>query len=69
MKVFIEAPLKKILQRPDTSGQLMNWALELSEFDIEYALSTAIKRQVLASFVAKFTGIPKETKQAPPLNP
>ena len=33
----------------------MKWATELSEFDIIYKLKTAIKGQVLADFVMKFT--------------
>lgn len=31
-----KSPSKKILQRSDVSNQLMNWAIELSEFNIEY---------------------------------
>ena len=31
------------------------WAIELSEFDIWYRPRTAIKGQVVADFIAKFT--------------
>ena len=31
------------------------WAVELSEFDIQYHPRTAIKGQVVADFIAKFT--------------
>ena len=40
-----------ILHKPDTSGRLLKWAVELSEFDIEYQPKTAIKGQVLVDFI------------------
>ena len=43
----IEVPtkylMKKVLHKPETSGRLMKWAIELSEFDIRYRPKTAIK--------------------------
>lgn len=33
----------------------MKWAIELSEFDIEFKLRTAIKAQALADFIVKLT--------------
>ncbi|GFY85496.1 molybdenum cofactor sulfurase family protein [Actinidia rufa] len=53
--VLIDQPLKKILQRSDTSGQLLKWSIELSDFHISYQPRMAIKAQVLADFVAEFT--------------
>jgi hypothetical protein len=63
IKVLTEYPLKKVLRKLDLSGCLVNWAIELSEFDIEFISRNAIKGQVLADFVAKFTGVMEE----PPL--
>ena len=34
---------------------MVQWAIKLSQFDIEYHPRTAIKAQVLADFIAKFT--------------
>ncbi|KAK0603302.1 hypothetical protein LWI29_003521 [Acer saccharum] len=47
--------LKLILQKPEVSGRLTKWAIELSEFDVEYLPRTAIKAQAVADFVAEFT--------------
>ena len=48
IEVPIEYPMKQVLHKPETSGRLMKWAIELSEFDIRYRPKTAIKGQVLA---------------------
>ena len=46
--------MKQVLHKPETSGRLMKWAIELSEFDIRYRPKTAMKGQVLADFVMEF---------------
>ena len=48
-------PMKQVLQKQETSGRLMKWAIELSEFDIRYKPKTAIKGQILADFIMEFT--------------
>ena len=55
IEVPTEYPMKQVLNKPETSGRLMKWAIELSDFDIRYKPKTAIKRQVLADFVMEFT--------------
>jgi hypothetical protein len=54
--------LKKVLQKPDLSGRLVNWAVELEEFDLEFYLRTTIKAQVLADFIAEFSNLPETMK-------
>lgn len=34
---------------------MIQWAVELSQFDIEYRPQTVIKAKVLANFIAEFT--------------
>ncbi|KAL5537740.1 hypothetical protein UlMin_045713 [Ulmus minor] len=53
--VYIKAPLRQILQNPECSGRLAKWAIELSEFDIEYKPRTSIKGQAVADFISEFT--------------
>ncbi|CAA0805864.1 Rho GTPase-activating protein 7, partial [Striga hermonthica] len=48
-------PLRQILHRPDTSGRMVKWAIELGQFDIHYQPRTAIKAQALSDFIAEFT--------------
>ena len=55
IEVPTEYLMKQVLHKPETSGRLMKWALELSEFDIRYKPKRAIKGQVLADFVMEFT--------------
>ena len=55
IEISIEYPMKQVLHKPETSGRLMKWAIELSEFDIRYKSKTAIKGQILADFVMEFT--------------
>ncbi|KAK0575540.1 hypothetical protein LWI29_002328 [Acer saccharum] len=49
-----QAPLL-LKPKPEVSGRLTKWAIELSEFDIEYLPRTAIKGQAVADFMAEFT--------------
>ena len=57
IEVPTEYPMKQVLHKPETSGRLMKWALELSEFDIRYKSKTTIKGQVLADFIMEFTPV------------
>jgi hypothetical protein len=54
IRVLIEYPMKKVLQKPDLSGRLVNWAIEQGEFDIEFDPRTTIKGQALADFLVEF---------------
>ncbi|XP_077239801.1 uncharacterized protein LOC143880710 [Tasmannia lanceolata] len=69
IKVLTGHPLRQILHRPDTSGRLVKWAVELSEFDIKYLPRPAIKAQVLADFIAECTMPDSDpgSEAAPPL--
>ena len=55
IKILIEHQMKQILHKPETSGRLIKWVIELSEFDIRYKPRTTVKGQVLADFIVEFT--------------
>ena len=44
----------------DAAGWLIQWAIELSEFDVRYQPRNAIKAQILADFIAEITSSQKE---------
>ena len=57
-------PMKQILHKQETSGRLVKWVIELSEFDIRYKLRTTIKGKILVDFIMEFTSAePPETSQ------
>ena len=64
--VLTDQPLKKVMQQPELSGRLMQWSVELSQFDISYRPRTAIKGQAVADFIIEFTK-PTPTTTPPPL--
>ena len=43
IEVLTKYPMKQVLHKPETSGRLMKWAIEMSEFDIRYKPKIAIK--------------------------
>ena len=43
------------MNKIDAAGRLIQWAIELGQFNIEYWPRGAIKAQVLADFIAEFT--------------
>lgn len=53
IQVLTNQPLEKAVQRKDSSSRLLKWAVELSEYDIQYKPRTAIKAQVMADFVVE----------------
>ncbi|XP_024028291.1 uncharacterized protein LOC112093653 [Morus notabilis] len=53
--VLTSHPLRQVLQKPDMSGRLAKWSIELGEFEVKYKPRTAIKGQALAHFVAEFS--------------
>nr|XP_023871640.1 uncharacterized protein LOC111984244 [Quercus suber] len=53
--VMTDQPLRKAMSRPNAAGRMVQWVVELSQFDVDYRPRVAIKAQALADFVAEFT--------------
>ena len=51
----MDHPLKKAMNKLEAVGRLIQWAVELSEFDVRYQPRSMIKEQVLVDFIAEFT--------------
>ena len=61
LNVLTDHPLKKAMNKLKAARWLIQWAIELSEFDVRYQPRNAIKAQVLADFIEEFT--PNQGKQ------
>ena len=55
INVLTNHPLKKTMNKLEAARRLIQWAIELSKFDVRYQPRSTIKSQVLADFIAKFT--------------
>ena len=64
IEVLTNYPLKQVLQKPDSSGRLLKWAIELGQFEINFRPRTAIKGQAVADFIAEFA-LSKDEKDRP----
>ena len=53
--ILTDQPLKKAMSSPEAVGRMALWAIELSKFDVQYRLRTAVKGQIVADFIAEYT--------------
>ena len=53
--VMTDHPLKKSMNELKAAERLIQWAIELNEFDVMYQPRNAIKAQALGDFIAEFT--------------
>ena len=53
--VLMDQPLKRVMSSLEAAGRMALWAIELSEFDVQYHPRTAIKGQIVADFIAEYT--------------
>ncbi|GKV22033.1 hypothetical protein SLEP1_g31937 [Rubroshorea leprosula] len=53
--VLTDQPLRQISQKPECSGRLIKWAVELGEFEITFQQRSAIRAQALADFIVECT--------------
>ena len=51
--VLTDLPLRGTIHKPDLSGRMARWAIELSEYGIQYKPRLSKKGQVLADFLVK----------------
>ena len=52
---MMDQPIRKFINKPKTAKRMVQWAIELSQFDIKYHPRIAIKAQALADFIVEFT--------------
>ena len=51
MVVLTDQPFCNILHKPDLTGRMLQWAIELSEYGIEFQPRLSMKGQVMVDFV------------------
>ncbi|XP_071718868.1 uncharacterized protein [Rutidosis leptorrhynchoides] len=49
-------PIKQVLTKPEISGRLALWAVELGAYQISYLPRSAVKGQVMADYLAEMSG-------------
>ena len=55
------------MNKPEAARRMIQWAIELSQFEIEYQPKMAIKAQALAYFIVEFTTPEHEDSQEEPI--
>ncbi|GJV88766.1 reverse transcriptase domain-containing protein [Tanacetum coccineum] len=60
IQVITDQPIKQILNKPEVSGKLAKYVVELGAYNIAYIPRIAVKVQVLADFINE---VPVETRQ------
>ncbi|GKV50679.1 hypothetical protein SLEP1_g57376 [Rubroshorea leprosula] len=63
--VLTDQSLRQILQKPECSGRLIKWVVELGEFEITFQQRSAIRAQALADFIIKCTPCPSTSNPEP----
>ena len=58
--VVTRFPLQRILQNPEPTGRIVEWALELSSFGVKFESTLTIQSRALVEFIAEWTPIPDE---------
>ena len=53
--VMKDQPIRKSMNKLEVARRMVQWVIELSQFNIEYHPRTAIKAQALVDFIAEFT--------------
>lgn len=53
--VMTNQPLRGVQHRPDMSGRLALWTIELSQFHLKFQPRTSMKSQSLADFITRCT--------------
>jgi hypothetical protein len=55
IRVVSDRPLARVLQSKEATGRVTQWAVEISQYDVEFVPRRAIKSQTLADFIAEWT--------------
>ncbi|GJZ24941.1 reverse transcriptase domain-containing protein [Tanacetum coccineum] len=60
IQVISDMPIKQVLAKPEKSGRVAKWAIELGEHEIEFKDRNSIKGQLLPDFLAETSPMERE---------
>jgi hypothetical protein len=69
IRVSTNQPLNDIFGYRDSSDRISKWAMELSEHVVDFEKRSAIKSQIIADFIAEWTGPSSYTEDPVPESP
>jgi len=61
ISVISKYPLRQIIKKPDQSGRMILWGIELSAYDIQYSPRVSKKSQVYADFILNDFDLPDDS--------
>ncbi|GKE75664.1 reverse transcriptase domain-containing protein [Tanacetum coccineum] len=64
IRILTNKPIKQIPARPEKSGRIAKWAIELGEHDIKFRGRYYVKGQILADFLAETPSVEDEEMEA-----
>ena len=62
--VMIDLPIRKVLQKSGVMRRMVQWTVELSEFDVQYDPRGSIQNQVYANFVVELSSADAHQEEA-----
>jgi len=62
--VMTNLPIRKVLQKRDVAGRMLRWAVELSEFGVQYEPRGPINGQIYADFVVELSSADAHQEEA-----
>ena len=64
--ILTNQPLRNVLHKPDITGRMLRWVIELSEYGIDFQPRLSLKGQVMADFIAKLPESRAQDKESTP---
>jgi len=61
---MIDLPIRKVLQKSGVMRRMVQWTVELSEFDVQYDPRGSIQNQVYANFVVELSSADAHQEEA-----
>ncbi|GJR98624.1 reverse transcriptase domain-containing protein [Tanacetum coccineum] len=64
IQILTDKPIKQILTRPEKSGRIAKWAIEIGEHEIEFQGCNSVKGHILADFLAETPSVEDKEMEA-----